>query len=435
VTPLGQKAGSLPARLLQRNVLGRLTNVGLRGMTLASKFLLVLFLAKFLEPAALGLYGLLVASVGYALYLVGLDFYTYTTREIIKRASGDWGDIVKSQVALSAILYVIFVPLLCLLFYYRILPVGLMGWFFILLVLEHFAQELNRVLVALSAQLVASVVLFLRSGIWAIVCVVVMFFDADRQSLQFVLLCWTVGGLSACAVSLVYLARLKSRGWSKAMDWHWIKSGVLIAVPFLVSTLATRGIFTLDRYWLEHLAGLEVLGAYVLFMNISNALISFLDAGVFVYLYPSLIAAHNSGHAQEFRQGMLKLTKQCVAVSVVFGVVAMLLMPYVLKVIDKAIYTEQSWMFPWVLLATALFSLGMIPQFGLYAQGKDKHIIMSHIAGFVAFVLVVYSFSEHSASAAVLAGLVIGFGLSAIWKAVAYQVLSPSEYLLYKRQK
>ncbi|MEX5354135.1 hypothetical protein WCE02_22675 [Pseudomonas juntendi] len=421
-------------RLRQRKNIEKLINVGLRGVTLASKFLLVLFLAKFLEPAELGLYGLIVASVGYALYLVGLDFYTYTTREIIKRNSDDWGDIIKSQVVLSFCLYVVFVPVISVVFWKGVLPVSLMYWFFSLLVLEHLAQELNRVLVALSAQLVASLVLFLRSGLWAIIAVGLMFFDIKKQNLDFVLLCWVTGGICACTVSLVYLAQKKSRGWSRAVDWRWIKVGVYTAIPFLVSTLATRGIFTLDRYWLEHLTSLEVVGAYVLFMSVSNALVSFLDAGVFVYSYPALIVAHNSGQFDIYRYHMRKLAIQCLAISISFGVFAVCLMPFVLSALDKGIYIEQSWMFAWIMLATVIFSLGMIPQFGLYAQGKDKHIIVSHIAGFSVFVLVVAAFSKDSASASVLAGLVVGFGVSTVWKAIAFHLLSPSVYLFYKRQ-
>lgn len=75
----------------------RLINIALRGMTLGSKFLLIFFLARFLEPAELGLYGLLVATIGYALYLLGLDFYTYSTREILKRERNEWGGLLKNQ--------------------------------------------------------------------------------------------------------------------------------------------------------------------------------------------------------------------------------------------------------------------------------------------------------------------------------------------------
>ena len=119
-------------------------NIALRGITLASKFLLIFFLAKFLEPAELGLYGLLTVTIGYALYLLGFDFYTFTTREILKRERHEWGGLLKDQGALSLVLYVIVLPLLSLIFLEGLLPWSVAGWFFILLVLEHLTQELGR---------------------------------------------------------------------------------------------------------------------------------------------------------------------------------------------------------------------------------------------------------------------------------------------------
>ena len=76
---------------MQINHLARLVSIVLRGMTLGSKFLLIFILARFLTPAELGLYGLLAATIGYALHLLGLDFYTYTTRELLKRPREEWG--------------------------------------------------------------------------------------------------------------------------------------------------------------------------------------------------------------------------------------------------------------------------------------------------------------------------------------------------------
>lgn len=47
-------------------------NLGLPGLTLGTRFLLIFALAKFLSPAEVGLYGLFTATIGYALYFVGL---------------------------------------------------------------------------------------------------------------------------------------------------------------------------------------------------------------------------------------------------------------------------------------------------------------------------------------------------------------------------
>ncbi|MFX4789973.1 hypothetical protein ABTB87_22095 [Acinetobacter baumannii] len=59
-------------------------NLAVRGLNLASKFILIVFLAKFLTVAELGLYGLIAATINFAMYFIGLDFYVYSNRELLK---------------------------------------------------------------------------------------------------------------------------------------------------------------------------------------------------------------------------------------------------------------------------------------------------------------------------------------------------------------
>lgn len=408
--------------------LSRLFNVALRGMTLASKFLLIFFLARFLEPAELGIYGLLTATIGYTLYLLGFDFYAFTTREILNRERSEWGGLLKCQGALSAVLYAVFLPLLSLIFLKGLLPWSLAGWFFALLVLEHLTQELGRLLVAISEQLLASVVLFLRSGIWAVAVTALMFIEPDSRSLDFVLGAWTLGSLAALLLGIFRLSQLKIGGWHKQVDWKWIAKGLKIAIPLLVATLAIRGVFTLDRYWFEALVGLEVLGAYVLFMGISNALMSFLDAGVFAFSYPGLITAHSRQDSAAFRQGLRKLLIQTLALSAAFAVIALLLIGPLLRWLGKSLYLEQQGLFPWILLATLLYAIGMVPHYALYAQGHDRPIIRSHIASLLAFIPATWLFSLHWPLLAVPLGLCTAFMLVLLWKSWAFFQMTPAHY-------
>src|SRR5690606_936047 len=115
---------------------------------------------------------------------------------------------------------------------------------------------------------------------------------------------------------------------------------------------------TLDRYWFEALADLEVLGAYVLFMGISNALMSFLDAGVFAFSYPGLISAHSRQDARAFHHGLRKLLIQTLVLSAAFSVVALLTIGPLLQWLGKSLYLEYQGLFPWVLLATLLYAVG-----------------------------------------------------------------------------
>lgn len=410
----------------------QLINIALRGMTLISKFLLIFFLARFLEPADLGVYGLLAATITYSLYLVGFDFYTYTTRELLKCSRDQWGSFLKAQGALTLILYAIFLPLLGLVFFKGLLPYDVIGWFFVLLLLEHLTQELGRLLVAVSDQLYASLVLLLRSGLWAILVTGVMFVDTDARTLNMVLGAWSLGSATALVLGCYRVKRMELSGWRRKVDWLWVSKGLKVALALLIATLAVRSLFTLDRYWVQHLVGLEILGAYVLFMGICSALISFLDAGVFAFIYPGLITAYQEMDALKFRQGVHKLLVQTISLSLCFVVIALLVIEPLLSWLNKPIYSAQLVLFPWLLFATVLYAISMVPHFALYAQGHDKPIIHSHIASVPIFVLATFVFAHYWALLAVPMGLCMSFLSILCWKSWSYFRLTSAQYRIFQ---
>lgn len=406
----------------------RFLNMGLRFVTLGAKFLLIFFLAKFLEPSELGLYGLLVAAVGYALYLLGLDFYTYTTRELLKCEKERWGELLKNQAVLTSVLYCIFLPLLMLIFVRGSLPWWMAGWFLALLILEHLNQEAMRLLIAASEPFWANIVLFLRQGSWALIVVAVMYFDDAMRNLEFVFAAWTLGGVLALFLAMWRFVLMRTAGWRQQVDWFWIAQGIKVALPLLVATLAVRGLFTFDRYWLESLAGLEVLGAYVLFVGLANAMGAFLEAGVYAFIYPGLIKAYQQADTAAFRLGMRRLWQQTIALAVVFSLVAMGLIRPLLDWLDRPLYREHQELFPWVLLAMALYQISMIAHYGLYAQRRDGAIIHSHIAALLVFVPATWFLLDHWSALAVPIGMSVAISLMLVWKTVAYIWLTPVQY-------
>ncbi|TYC58033.1 oligosaccharide flippase family protein [Marinobacter sp. BW6] len=411
-----------------KQVLIRLTNLGLRGTTLVSKFLLIFMLARFLEPAELGLYGLLTVTISYALYFVGFDFYIFTTREILKACPEKRGQLLKSQAALNLILYAVFLPLTIGLFGLNLLPWWLLPWFLVLLVLEHITQELNRILVALQRQLVASWVLFFRAGAWCLAVVAIMYLNKSSQQLTTVLTGWIAGSSIGLLIGIAVLWQIPMGGWLKAVDWDWLRKGLKIALPMLIATLALRGIYTVDRYWFEALAGLDVLGAYVLFIGMCMALLGFMDAGVFTFLYPAMISAHANNNAGEFRKKFRQLAWQTVVLTAFFSACAWLAIMPLLQWLDKPLYLEKIELFGWLLLATGLFVVGMIPHYGLYARGNDKPLIVSHIAGLLVFLASTAFFAPVFAELAVPFGLISAFVFIMAWKTLQFYRLTPADW-------
>src|SRR5690606_4276418 len=148
-------------------------------------------------------------AIGYALYVIGFEYYNFATREIIASDSARWLGMIKDQFALYVGLYLLFLPVALILFVKDWLPRSYAIWFFGLLLLEHLAQELFRVLIAISEQILASVVLFLRSGAWCLVVVPIMLLAPETRTVGFVLGGWSVGALIACAVGAFRLLKLE----------------------------------------------------------------------------------------------------------------------------------------------------------------------------------------------------------------------------------
>ena len=407
--------------------LARFLNIGLRSSTLGIRFLFMFFLAKRLDPAAVGYYGLFTATAGYCVFFVGLDFYIYSTREILRAPEGQRGHLLKGQAALACMTFMALLPVAVVFLKQAGWP-GYLGWWFIpILLLEYFNQEVNRLLIALSEQITASLILFVRQGSWAIAIVVLMGVSPESRNLNNVMMFWATAGVVAAVFGIWKIKQLRLGSWRNPVDWRWVWMGVKVSAVFLIATLALRAIQTLDRYWLEALGGIETVGAYVLFLGVASALMAFLDAGVFAFTYPALIKLSHAGEHEQARRKVRQMLVQTLAFSAAYGVASWFLLPYLLDWVANPIYDEALYFYPWLLMATVLNAVSMVPHFALYARGHDRPIIYSHLASMPAFIFATWAFSSSQAGLAVPIGLNIAFAAVLISKTWSYFRLCKSE--------
>lgn len=404
----------------------RFINVSLRGITLGSKFVLIFLLAKLLEPAEVGLYGLLTVTIAYVLMAVGFDFYTYSTREMLNTERSKWMGMLRDQAVFYSITYTVLLPVCLFIFFQGLLPWGMVFWFFPLLALEHLAQEFNRLLVAIGEPLWASAVLFLRQGLWAVVAAICMWLMPDLRHLSFVLAAWTAGVLVACILAATRLNKLDRSSLKAAINWQWIKRGTHVALPFVFATLSLRALYTVDRYWIEALNGLEVLAAYVLFMGIANVIMTFLDAAVFTFIYPTLIAAAGKCDKPGFQRQMKRLTTQTLWITGALCIVVIVLAHPLIAWLDKDVYSDNFDLLYWTVLATALSVLSMVPHYALYAWKQDQRIILSHLGSLPIFGAAIYLCTDALGTAAVPAAMAIAFLFLLISKTAFFYHTKPS---------
>lgn len=395
-----------------------LINMALRGGTLLFKFVLVFMLAKLLDPAQVGMYGLIASGVGYSLYIVGIDFYTYTSRELLKVERKTWGRMLKSHLFLAFSAYIFFLTLVVCCVAIGALDPTVASWVAVLVLLEYFAQEQVRLHVFLLEPLLASSLMFIRQGGWGVCAILYMYFFESARSLKTVLIFWTASCILSSAISVACIFKSKISGWQESVDWDWVRRGMAVSLAYLVGTLAIKAILSLDRFFFSEMNNVEALGAYVLFMGVASALPSFLDAGVFVFGYPRLIEYSHKGNAESFWGVVRSMGAKTLCVVLLFSVLSLPSITYLVGWLSRPIYSQYQELFGWFLVGNIFLSFSMIPHYVLYARGKDRFILVTHILSLVIFVLSVVIVKDYDNVMAVPFAIVMGFVVSLIAKSV-----------------
>lgn len=368
-------------------IYSRFLNVGLRGATLLLRFFLVFFLAKLLEPSDLGIYGLVGGAVAFSLYVIGLDFYVYSSRELLAIEKKSWGRYLKGQAALASGMYGVFLLVMFLLAEYGAYSEGIIAWLSVLALLEFCCQELNRLHVITAEPLFSSFVLFIRQGLWIVVALLLMATSSEMRNINTVFICWSLACILALAISVKRITQLNICGWKQSIDWTWVHSGVKTSLFFLVGTLSIRALLTFDRFYFESSMGVELVGVYVFYIGVASVLMTFLDAGVFVFAYPDLIRYFNEKRHDLFKKKIASMLGQVCIASLIFTAISLTALPWLVEWISKPAYVRFSFLYFWLLGAMILYGLSMVPHYGLYAICKDAYILASHIFGFFVFFL------------------------------------------------
>ncbi len=406
----------------------RLLNTLLRTGALGVRFVFIFFLASQIDASSLGYYGLFTATIAYGLIFAGFEFFAFVTREIIGSEPEERGAMLKGHAAFSCTLYLALLPIGMAALYHANWPAHLYLWFVPILLLEHFNQEVFRLLVAMSEQVTASALLFIRQASWAIAIIAASTIFETKLTLDTIMAFWLIAGILTALLGCIKISRMEILGWHRSVDWTWVRRGALIAAPLLLATLSQRGIFTFDRYWLEALGGPEVLGAYVLFFGIASALTAFLDAAVFSFAYPALIKFQCNQEYSEARARVRQMLYQVTALCLAFAVVSWASLPILLNWIGNPVYSEFADLYPAVVGAVILFSLSQVAHWGLYSCGQDRAIVHGNLVAFATFLICTWISSESFEVYAVLFGINAAFLVMLVWKASTYIHVSRSEH-------
>lgn len=359
-----------------------LANIFLRGLTLAGKFLVLLAAARYLPPDQVGIWGLMNVTIAISLYFLGLDFYTFNTREILALETPQRTPLIRDQIVFHGLVYVLVLPVLLTVFIGGVIPWKYAVWFYLLLVLEHLSQEATRILITLSRPTLANLVLFLRSGSWTYVAVALMYVDGDARRLPVI---WTGWAIGVTGSVILAAAALRTLPWEESrrvgINWTWMRRGLTVALPFFCATLSFEGIQYVDRYFLQQFHGEAAVGIYTFYTGIANVIQTFIFSGVIMILYPPIIAAYQHGEFSRYRRLMRKMTFGIGGGLIILTSLAVILIRPVLRLIDQPLYGQHLSVFFIILVPVGLTTLSYLPHYALYVKRRDMAIIAATVIG------------------------------------------------------
>ena len=359
-------------------------NLVLRGITLGSKFLLSIYLVKFLSLEANGEYGIFVATISMLTYVLGLDFYSFNNREILQENSSESGKKIKNQFFLFTIVYLIVLPLLYVLGLFDFIGEKYVFLFYLILIFDHISIELYRLLVVFSKPIQANMNLFLRTGIWILVLIFAWHNDFEElKNLKSVFNFWMIGSFLSVFFSIFSLSTTGiSIPWREKIETKWILAGLKIATPFFIATLSYKTIQFADRYMVEFYLGTKQTGVYYFFSNISMLIETFVQTTVVMIYSPQLIASLKKD--KPFQINIFKTFSKEIVIYSVLAVVSVCAIIYpLLYIVEKTELFLSISVFFVMVITRFIFNISLIYHFKLYVAKKDRVIMTSTLVAVI----------------------------------------------------
>lgn len=357
------------------------TNLAIRGLSLASRFVLILVLARALGPATFGIFTLIQTTAIIAVLMLGLEMNAYSRREIIKAEDEETRTRHIRDQLTAAFLLGLGAPVIA----YGgvaagLFPPELAPWISAVILLDLVAQEGTRILYALQRVAAANLAWFVRSSLWVFLMLPLLVWSPEYITLFNVMVTWAAFEILAIGLLAWLLRNLEWREtFRTAIDWGWLAKGVTVAMPFFISSVFLNLLSYLPRYTLFYGQGAHETGIFGLYTGVAVGIVN---------LVGTTTIPQGISRAVEYyaRQGLRALDVEIRTLWIHCGLLVLLLclglsvtFPFLLPYIGESSY-PMDW--PLLLLVEAAFSAqvaSMVVQASLYARNLDREILLGTV--------------------------------------------------------
>ncbi len=368
--------------LLNTNQKNQLANLVLRLSSLGAKLILTLYMARFFDLSALGVYGLVFSAVILSGAFLGQEFSYIVKREIVGLEPTDALQKIRDQIIWYAANY----ALLALVVFGLIvtnaidIPAKYLIYILVLGVSESLGTVLYNNMNLFNQQLWANVAFFVRAASWVPFVIVLGFVDESFRTEDTVLICWAIGSIAALGVPLWVW---RDWGWAavakRPIQWDWLFNGLKRGSFIWFGILGTVLGSYIDRYFVNHFLSLELVGVMTFYYSFVNAFEPLVESGILTFTAPRLVASHKKKDGVGFWREAGQAAWQ---VGIGMGVLALFLsvfVPFLGQFLGKEAFVEQIDTFLLLLVAAWIHAFSLVPYYILFAQHRDKPIWIGNI--------------------------------------------------------
>lgn len=362
----------------------KIFNLSLRGLSIVSKFFLILYITKYFSLSDLGVYGIFFTTITILVLVLGLDFYMFNTREILSVDYDKRLSLILNQSILHIITYLLILPLVLGVFYFNILPWQYLVWFYGILIAEHLSQELYRLFITLSKPLFANFLLFIRTSSWIYILLFIWIYDESKQfhNLELIWKMWFLGSVASILLGIYQLKKtIHIPNSSNSINFKWIQKGLTISAIFFLSTIMLKTIEFSDRYMIQYWLNNEDLGIYTFYANFTNVAQTIVFTLVVMIHSPKILEFANQNNFTAYRKLKTIFNKQIIFISLISFFVVIVAIYGALYLINKTTLYNNLMTFYILNFSILMQNYVLIYYYDLYSQKKDKRILTSTIIG------------------------------------------------------
>lgn len=354
----------------------RVVNLVLRLLALGAKFVLMLYMARFVSLPDLGEYGLVAGTVAILMTALGFRLDYVVVRELVGASPFDCARKMRDQLAFYALNYMVLGVVFAVLIASGAIPTAhrTLIFIFVLSALESCSAVMFTNLISRGHPVMANLVLLLRTGLWVFPVVALGLGDASYRSATTAFVAWIAGAAASIAFAFWTWRALPWRALrGVAVDRAWIWRSLRSSALIWVSTVALTTGTLVDRFVVGADLNLELVGVVTFYASFASALFALIESSVFCN-YPRLVSLHRENDKSGFDREAARMLRTGALLGGAIGLAMAVIVPVFGKIMERPLIVDAAPTFWLLLFGTWIRISAQSLYLRLFARHLDRAI-------------------------------------------------------------